>query len=129
MASTIGTQMKFLTFFRHKLRKLSVPYVKYFTAILIVNIAVIIAIALLASSIPPIVPLFYGLAHGEDQLVPQSFLLLPPAIAALITVINASISIVTNDQFIKRVLTGTTFAATILSTITIIKIILLVGKF
>lgn len=78
---------------------------------------------------PPVVPLFYGKPSGEGQLVPTLGLLIAPAASLLITLLNTALSVVTNDTFFKQVLIATTLLITLLTTITVLKVIFLVGFF
>lgn len=128
MASTIWRQMKVVNPVRKIIPKGAIPYSKYVATILGVNILLSILVLLLQDNIPPTVPLFYGRPRGNEQLAPQLFLLLPPGIAILVTALNTIFAVITEDKFIRKVLIGIAFAATLLSTITVIKIVLLVGS-
>jgi len=110
------------------IRIIRLPYFSYFVIVLAVNIAVAIIVLILRNNVPPTVPLFYGRAHGEDQLAPQMFLLLPPSISALVAIANTAILLLIEDKFLQKILIGISFAATLLSSITVFKIIFLVGS-
>ena len=90
-----------------------------------------ILIVLLARTkfLPPEVPLFYGEALGEAQIGKSMGLTIPSLISLLIIVVNLLISFIVRDEFLKRVLILASLATAIFSTITTIKIILLVGSF
>ena len=90
-----------------------------------------ILIVLLAKTkfLPPEVPLFYGEAQGEAQIGKSLGLTIPSLISLFIIVINLLISFIVKDEFLKRVLILASLACAIFSTITTIKIILLIGSF
>jgi hypothetical protein len=96
---------------------------------LVANLLTGLIILLLQSRIPPSVPLFYGLPQGEEQLVQNTFLILPPLIALVIVGVNIFLGKVTKDKFLQKVLTGLTILCSALSSVTVIKILLLVGSF
>ena len=122
MASTIGVLVKRI------LPTVVIPYLNYVGVILAVNVILAVTIMLIRDRIPPTVPLFYGRPRGVEQLAPQIFLLIPPGLSILVTILNTIMMAITEDKFIKKVLIGIAFAATLLSTITVSKIILLVGS-
>jgi len=91
---------------------------------------IVAGIALLAiSSLPPQVPLFYGLPETDERLASSWMLIIPSAVSFLILLINASLSLFVEDEFPKKVLVAASLAATLFSTITTLKIISLVGSF
>ena len=94
----------------------------------VINLLVALGVVLFQNHLPPVVPLFYGRPLGEEQLAQQIFLILPPAIASLLCVLNFLISPIFNDKFLKNMLIGLGVVATLLSSITVIKISLLVGS-
>ena len=55
----------------------TLPFKNYAIASLFVNLLIILSAILAQRFLPPEVPLFYGLAEGEEQLAPRLFLLLP----------------------------------------------------
>ncbi len=85
----------------------------------LVNILVILGVLFFQSHLPPVVPLFFGLPLGEQQLANSWALIIPPIVALAFLGVNI---------FIKQVLLGLTLTTTALSTITVVKIILLVGQ-
>lgn len=93
------------------------------------NIIVVIVYFLLKNLLPPVVPLFYGLPGGAEQLVPSLEILIAPTIGIFITIVNITVSNITNDIFVKRMLIVSSAATSLLLTFTVIKIILLVGFF
>jgi hypothetical protein len=96
---------------------------------LCVNIIVLFGVVVFRSHIPPQIPLFYGLPQGEEQLAQQIFLIMPPVTALLFTLLNLILITTTKDDFLKKVLWGTTIGVTLLATITVYKIVALVGSF
>lgn len=92
-----------------------------------INVGVAGLILLLQHRLPPQIPLFYGNPAGEEQLVGRIWLILPPIVSVLITAINSAGCILIKDSYLQKVLIGTTIAVTTLSTITIAKILFLVG--
>jgi len=101
----------------------------YYYAGMALNILSILAILIVKDLLPPLVPLFYGAVAGTAQLVPTLGLLIAPSVSIVITIINMGISIKTKDDFSKKVLSVTSLLVSILTTITIVKIIFLVGFF
>jgi len=93
------------------------------------NIISALIIFVLKGYLPPVVPLFYGLPVGAEQLTPALELLLAPAIGLIITAINVSISILSKDIFLKKSLIISSAFISLLLTITVIKIVLLIGFF
>ncbi len=89
----------------------------------------ILGIFFLKDFLPPVVPLFYGGASGEGQLVPTLGLLIAPGVALIITLLNIGLSTITKDDFSKKALAIAAFVVSILTTVTIIKIFFLVGFF
>ena len=79
--------------------------------------------------LPPEVPLFYGLAEGEQQLSSSIWLIIPSLTSLGIILLNGIISFFWKKDFLRETLTLTSLAVAILSTITTLKIILLVGSF
>jgi len=96
--------------------------------VLVINFVAIILVFLLQAKLPPVVPLLYGLPKGEEQLVPRLFLLAPLAMAQIIVAINFAITKITHDKFSRKVLTYLMVATSILSIITVAKIMFLVGN-
>jgi hypothetical protein len=93
------------------------------------NIVSAVIIVILKGNLPPVVPLFYGLPIGAEQLAPTLELFLTPAAGLIITAINILISFISKDIFLKKLLIISGTFISLLLTITLIKIILLVGFF
>ncbi len=97
---------------------------------LIINIIVATSVGALSyfKVLPPQVPLFYGSPEGEDQLAANWMLIIPSVCAILFLIINSAISYFMKDEFLKKTLTASVFIATLLSIVTTLKIIGLVGN-
>lgn len=94
-----------------------------------ISIAAIVAILILKDNIPPEVPLFYGLPDGKEQLGTRALLILPIATSQIFLLINSLLAYYISDEFLKKTLIISALAATFLSIITTVKILLLVGSF
>jgi hypothetical protein len=87
------------------------------------------SILIFKNFLPPVVPLFYGRPVGQSQLVGFWGLLIAPAVALAITLINLFIAKHVQDNFLKRVLVISSFFISLLTAITFFRIIFLVGFF
>lgn len=86
-------------------------------------------VILFQKKLPPEVPLFYGAAEGESQLV-SSWALVVPAISSIVLVlVNSFLSSILKDDFVKKVLIFSALIVTLFSVITTLKIAFLVGSF
>ncbi len=94
-----------------------------------INLALILIIVLLKGFLPPEVPLFYGKPVGEMQLTSALGLLIAPVASILITLINISLNFWVKDLFAKKILIISAFFVSVLTAITVLKIIFLVGFF
>ena len=99
----------------------------YFSVIL--NISSVVFVLIIKNHLPPVVPLYYGLAKSEGQLASQTQLLIPNIASFMILATNILVSLITDNDFIEKILVVSAFAVSILSTITVIKIVFLVGSF
>lgn len=118
-----------------KLNKKALPkilagkFTKILLGSLIFNTVIITLVLLFLHRLPPQVPLFYGAPSGEDQLANNILLILPNSLAAVFNLINILLLKITNsDNFLKKTITGIGIITTALATITVIKIIFLVGN-
>jgi len=107
----------------------SLPFRQYFFAGIILNVVLILGVLATQKFLPPVVPLFYGLAEGEQQLAPKLFLALPAVVSLLILIVNSLISFKIQDEFLKRALILAAIGSSFFAAITIIKIAFLVGSF
>ncbi len=101
-----------------------------FTSIAInLTTIIIIMVTIWIKILPPVVPLFYGLPTGANQIVKNWELLIAPLSALIITFINFFLTYITRDLYLKKTLIVSATFISALSIITIIKIVLLVGFF
>lgn len=109
----------------------SVPNVfrKLIFATLAVNIFILTIVLLIHGLLPPVVPLFYGKATGENQLASSWLLTLPSVLSLSILLVNTILSNLTKDVFLKKALILTAMVVTFFSVVTTVKIILLIGSF
>jgi len=104
------------------------PLTKTLLSLLFINGAIIVfQLTFLKNRLPPVVPLLFGKPQGEEQLVPKLYLTAPPLTSSIIALINTALIKSITNHFLKYVLLGLMLTATVLSTITVIKIVLLVG--
>ena len=96
---------------------------------ILINAFIAILVFILKKDLPPIVPLFYGLPVSDNQLVQSSHLIIPPIAASILALLNFELANLTKDLFLGKILNALTLAVTLLSAISIIEIILLVGVF
>ena len=102
---------------------------KFLAASVLFSISAISIPIIFRNNLPPVIPLFYGLAEGENQLVHPLFLTIPAGLGLLIILINTLLSTIISNNFIKRSLILSSFAVSLLVFITTVKILLLVGSF
>ncbi len=93
------------------------------------NLVVALLVLLFQNTLPPVVPLLYGLPVSSAQLAPSLALVIPPLVAAFLGVLNLMTVKATKDKFLEKLLAGLSIAITALAAITVIKIFLLVGHF
>lgn len=105
------------------------PFRNYIYIALGLNLVILLIIIIFQRFLPPYVPLFYGLAEGEEQLAPSLALAIPSIVSILIITTNVFISSLAKDVFLKRTLVLAAVVATIFSLVTTVRIIFLVGSF
>ena len=96
---------------------------------IIINFACIVAIFLLKNLLPPVVPILYGRPTGEGQLLPTFGLSIAPMVSLGIIVLNLFMGRVLKESFNLKIFIAAGFLVSVLSAITVLKIILLVGFF
>jgi len=96
---------------------------------LAINILVILSVLFLKKFLPPVIPLYYGLAKSEAQLTKQAYLVVPSLTSFIVLLTNIFFSIFSDNDYLKKTLIIGAFAVTFLSAITTIKITFLVGSF
>lgn len=81
------------------------------------------------STLPPLLPLWYGKPWGTDRLAPPLWLLLLPIASLVILIINTiTTRTVTRDMLIfSQILAATALLVAILSLVTLAKIVFLVA--
>lgn len=97
--------------------------------IFIVNIITIIVVCLQLPKLPPVVPLYYGNPAGEEQLGPVRGLFIPPGFTLVVWVTAVLITKAYKNSFIETLLVLSLCVLTVLSTVTVFKIMFLVGSF
>lgn len=107
----------------------NIPFKGYFYASLVLNLLTVLCVIAVRNFLPPISPLLYGRPEGASQLVPTLWLILTPAVALALTVLNLFLTRIVKDLFMQQILITSAFLVSLLSTITILKIIFLVGFF
>ena len=109
----------------------SVPNVlrKFIFGALAINVFILTLVLLVYKLLPPVIPLFYGKASGENQLAPSWFLTLPSVLSLSILLINTILSNLTKDVNLSKALIVTAVMVTFFSVVTTAKIILLIGSF
>jgi O-antigen/teichoic acid export membrane protein len=104
------------------------PLKNWSLVLLVTNLLTIFVVALMQPSLPPVVPIFYGNPYGPGQLAAQWSLVLPAMSALGFCLLSILVGILNADDFLKKILFGSMVAATTLSLVTTVKIILLVGN-
>lgn len=87
-----------------------------------------IIIAVNWQKLPPEIPLYYSKPWGDVQLAQKYFLGLPLLFSATLLVANSIIiQLIENNPFFRKVLISGSMIASILASITVIRIVLLVS--
>lgn len=102
---------------------------KYFVGAWILSLISIVGILLVRSYLPPLIPLFYGKPVGIEELAPRNFLFIVPVMSITISIINLMISKSAKDDFTKKILAVGSLIVSLITSVTVVKIILLVGFF
>lgn len=105
-----------------------VAYSKLLYVSLLLNLVTILVVFLSRRILPPEVPLLYGLAEGDGQLIDRNGLLLPSLISIIIVLMNTAISLIISDGYLQKALVVTAFASSIIATVAIVETMFLVGK-
>lgn len=77
---------------------------------------------------PPVIPIYYGLPSGTDQLGPAVALAYLPLTSLIITLVSAVFIYLLKDAFLQKILIVVSILATILSSFAYYKVVLLVGN-
>lgn len=115
--------------FHKKTVQKNFPFTNFIYAIFLVNATVIVLVLVFKRFLPPVIPLFYGFAEGEQQLATSTQLIIPSFLSIAFLIINLIVAFFMKNDFIKKVLVLTPFVATFFSIITTIEIFFLVGNF
>ncbi len=107
----------------------NVPFAKLIYASLAINAISILGIIYFKKLLPPEVPLFYGLAEGEEQLTKSSYLLLAPITSFALLGLDVFISLFIKKDLLKKTLIVTGFCVSVFSFVTLVMIFLLIGPF
>ncbi len=107
----------------------TIPNKRLLSVTILINLLTLGLVILIRSHIPPQIPLFYGLAVGDEQLAPTLGMLLPNLIALAIAVLNAMLALFIKNDYLQHVLLLGAFAVSLMATITTIKIIFLIASF
>ena len=102
---------------------------KIVLGIVVANVFTLTLVILIHKLLPPVVPLFYGKATGENQLAPSWLLILPSLLSLSTLLVNTILASLTKDVFLKKTLIVTALVATFFSVVTTAKIVLLVSSF
>ena len=105
------------------------PFLKLIYISIFLNLICILGIIAIKQSLPPEAPLFYGLAEGEDQLTTTLGLTLPGVASIFIVLINLLIATFIENELLRKSLIIAGFFVSVLSFITTIQIVLLIGAF
>jgi hypothetical protein len=106
-----------------------VAFRNYFLAAFLLAIFTVLAVFVLLNFLPPLVPLFYGKPTGSEQLAPTWFLFVVPGISILITTIDLFVNSSIKDEFIRKIMAVSSLIVSIMASVTVVKIVLLVGFF
>ncbi len=105
-----------------------IAYSKLLYVSLLINIITIGLVFLFKRILPPEVPLLYGLAEGDSQLVDRDSLILPSLISIIVVLINTATSLMVSDEYLQKALVVTAFASSIIASIAVLEVLFLVGS-
>lgn len=114
---------------KDRVRLEKIPFKKLIYISLGVSVATIIFTLIFSGRLPPQVPLYYGLAKGEEQLTSARALTVPSLFSLSFVFVNILIAILLEDEFLQKALVIAAAVGVLFSTITTAKIIYLVGSF
>jgi hypothetical protein len=107
----------------------SIPLKKVLYVSFALTLISISAVLVFQQSLPPEVPLFYGLPEGDGQLTSSKGLVIPSLLSLAILAVNTTVSFFTKNAFLKKTLIIAVFATSFFLTVTTFKILFLVGSF
>lgn len=105
------------------------PYAHAVLTFSVLNLLLIILVFIIKNNLPPVLPIYFGLPSGNEQLGPSEALAFLPLAGLIVTFINTAILAFTQDKFLQQVLIGIIAITTTLSTFAYFRIIFLVGNF
>jgi hypothetical protein len=105
------------------------PFPKLIYASFFLSLITIILVFVFKNNLPPELPLFYGLPEGEEQLTNTFGLITPVLVALSVLLLNVFLSFFLENSFLQKTLVLSAMAISVFSSITVIKIALLVGSF
>lgn len=114
---------------RYLFDKFQIPFAKIVAISIGISLLNIIIVILLQGALPPEIPLFYGLAEGEEQLSTSLGLIIPGLFSLFINSVNIALALPLQNDFLQKTLVLTALAVSIISLITSVEIIFLVGSF
>lgn len=106
-----------------------IPFRGYFYASVVLNVSTVLILLGIQNIIPPVAPLLYGRPEGAGQLVPSMWLIIAPLVSIFLSVLNTLLIKLVKDRFIQQILVISAFLISLLTTITVLKIVFLVGFF
>lgn len=111
------------------IKDLKIPFKNYLFIALAVAVTTLLLVILFQGKLPPQVPLLYGAAEGEGQLISSWGLVIPSAFSILIIVVNSILASFMADDFTKKTLVIMALVVTLFAIVTTLKIFFLVGSF
>lgn len=111
-----------------KKKILSTPFWRESVIILGFNAFLVLVFFLFQNTLPPVIPLFYGMPKGTEQLAPRIGIILPPTVSMAITATNFIFLSATKNDFLLKLLIAISFIITLLSTVTVVRIFMLVSS-
>ncbi len=93
------------------------------------NLTVALLVMFLKNKLPPVIPLYYGLPQGEQQLVQNAFLVIPSLVACGFSIINGVIANFVKKDFLTNSLLTISFTLSAFAIVSVSKIFFLVGNF
>lgn len=105
------------------------PFLRLIYFSIVINVITIAGILLFKRFIPPEVPLYYGLPEGNNQVAASQELIIPSMVSLLVVLVNISLASLLQNEYLKRTLIIVSLIITLLSLITTLEIVFLVGSF
>lgn len=106
--------------------KKNIGYLYTTLVLFFLNVVFLIVIILISKTLPPQVPLYYGLPRGEEQLVSPISMVAPIILSLLFIILNNIIAYFTEILFLKKVLIFGSYFVSLLSIVTVVNIIFLI---